>query len=61
MCVECVCVCVRVCVSLPEEGMVLYADLPQAFRSTVVGELEANGALKLFILRGHGGGGGGGE
>ena len=33
------CVCVYVCVrvSLPEEGMVLYADLPQAFRSPVVG------------------------
>lgn len=26
------------------------ADLPQALRGTVVGQLEANGALKLLVL-----------
>lgn len=35
---------------LPEEGVVLNADLPQTLRSPVVGQLEAYGALKLFIL-----------
>lgn len=37
--------------SLPEEGMMLDADLPESFCSSVVVQLEANGALKLLILR----------
>lgn len=36
--------------SLPEEGMMLNADLPESFCSSVVVQLEANGALKLLIL-----------
>ena len=36
---------------LPEEGVVLNADLPQALGGPVVWQLEAYGALKLFILR----------
>lgn len=50
-------------VVLPEEGVVLNADLPQSLRGPVVGQLEAYGALKLFILRlgvGRGGEGGSG-
>ena len=39
---------------LPEEGVVLDADLPQSLRGPVVGQLEANGALKLFVLMGGG-------
>lgn len=35
---------------LPEEGVVLNADLPQSLRGPMVGQLEAYGALKLFIL-----------
>lgn len=46
------CVCESRC--LPEEGVVLDADLPQSLRGPVVGQLEANGALKLFILIGGG-------
>lgn len=30
----------------------LYADLPETLGRAVVGQLEANGALKLFILGG---------
>lgn len=30
----------------------LDADLPQSLRGPVVGQLEANGALKLFVLIG---------
>lgn len=46
----------RVCASpgLPEEGVVLNADLPQSLRGPVVGQLEANGALELFVLIGSG-------
>lgn len=42
----------HVCASrrLPEEGVVLNADLPQSLRGPVVGQLEANGALELFVL-----------
>lgn len=36
--------------SLPKEGMMLDADLPESFRSSVVVQLKANGALKLLIL-----------
>lgn len=39
---------------LPEEGVVLNADLPQSLRGPMVGQLEAYGALKLFILSGEG-------
>lgn len=39
---------------LPEEGVVLNADLPQSLRGPVVGQLEAYGALKLFVLSGEG-------
>lgn len=39
---------------LPEEGVVLNADLPQSLRGPVVGQLEANGALELFVLIGSG-------
>ena len=35
---------------LPEEGMMLYSSLPQALRHLMVGQLEANGALKLLKL-----------
>lgn len=35
----------------PEERVVLNADLPQPLGGAVVRELEADGALKLFILR----------
>ena len=35
---------------LPEEGVVLNADLPQLLCSSVVWELKPNGAFKLFIL-----------
>ena len=48
---------VSVCVSvsiLPEEGVVLNADLPQSLRGPMVGQLEAYGALKLFILSSEG-------
>lgn len=37
-------------VSSPEEGVMLYADLPKTLGRAMVGQLEANGALKLFIL-----------
>lgn len=48
--------------SLPEEGVVFYADLPQSLRGPMVGQLEAYGALKLFILISGGrSGGSGGE
>lgn len=30
----------------------LYADLPETLGRAVVGQLEANGALKLFVLGG---------
>lgn len=30
----------------------LYADLPETLGGAVVGQLEANGALKLFVLGG---------
>lgn len=47
---------------LPEEGVVLNADLPQSLRGPMVGQLEAYGALKLFILSSKGREGeGGGE
>lgn len=36
----------------PEEGVMLYADLPETLGRAVVGQLEANGALKLFVLGG---------
>lgn len=36
---------------LPEEGVVLDADFPQSLRGPVVGQLEAYGALKLFVLK----------
>lgn len=36
---------------LPEEGVVFNADLPQALRGTMVGQLEADSALKLLVLR----------
>lgn len=36
---------------LPEEGVVFDADLPQALRGTMVGQLEADSALKLLVLR----------
>lgn len=39
-------------VSSPEEGVMLYADLPETLGGAVVGQLEANGALKLFVLGG---------
>lgn len=39
---------------LPEEGVVLNADLPQSLRGPMVGQLEAYGALKLFILSSKG-------
>lgn len=42
------------CEIVPEEGVVLNADLPQSLRGPVVGQLEAYGALKLFILRREG-------
>lgn len=45
---------------LPEEGVVFYADLPQTLRGPLVGQPEAYGALKLFILSGGGWGGEGG-
>ena len=45
--------CVRECHVLPEEGVVLNADLPQSLRGPMVGQLEAYGALKLFILSGE--------
>lgn len=32
----------------------LYADLPQSLRGPVVGQLEAYGALKLFVLSSEG-------
>lgn len=35
---------------LPEEGMMLDADFPESFRSSVVVQLEANGALELLVL-----------
>lgn len=38
------------CLSLPEEGMMLNADLPESFCSSVVVQLESNGAFKLLIL-----------
>lgn len=38
--------------SSPEEGVMLYADLPETLGRAVVGQLEANGALKLLVLRG---------
>lgn len=38
--------------SSPEEGVMLYADLPETLGRAVVGQLEANGALKLFVLGG---------
>lgn len=38
--------------SSPEEGVMLYADLPEPLGRAVVGQLEANGALKLFVLGG---------
>lgn len=31
----------------------LYADLPEPLGRAVVGQLEANGALKLFVLGGE--------
>lgn len=39
---------------LPEKGVVFYADLPQSLRGPMVGQLEAYGALKLFVLSGEG-------
>lgn len=42
--------CVRASRRLPEEGVVLDADLPQSLRGSVVGQLEPNGALELFVL-----------
>lgn len=39
---------------LPEEGVVLNADLPQSLWCPMVGQLEAYGALKLFILSSEG-------
>ncbi len=35
---------------LPEESVMLNADFPQSLRGPMVGQLEAYGALKLFIL-----------
>lgn len=49
-----VCLCICAYQVLPEEGVVLYADLPQSLRGPVVGQLEAYGALKLFILSSEG-------
>lgn len=46
--------CICVILGLPEEGVVLNADLPQSLRGPVVGQLEANGALELFVLIGSG-------
>lgn len=48
------CVCEYQC--LPEEGVVLNADLPQSLRGPMVGQFEAYGALKLFVLSSGGGG-----
>ena len=39
--------------SSPEEGVMLDADLPETLGRAVVGQLEANGALKLFVLGGE--------
>lgn len=39
---------------LPEEGVVLNADLPQSLRGPMVWQFEAYGALKLFILSSEG-------
>lgn len=39
-------------VSSPEEGVMFYADLPETLGGAVVGQLEANGAFKLFVLGG---------
>lgn len=38
---------------LPEEGVMLDADLPQPLGSSVVGELKTNCTFKLFILEGR--------
>lgn len=38
--------------SLPEEGMMLNADLPQPLGSSVVRKLKANCTFKLLILEG---------
>lgn len=37
-------------VSLPEEAVVFYADLPQPFSRAMILEFESHGALKLFRL-----------
>lgn len=42
------------CSVLPEKGVVFNADLPQSLGGPVVGQLEAYGALKLFVLSGEG-------
>lgn len=47
---KCICLCTSEHRVLPEEGVVLNADLPQSLRGPVVGQLEAYGALKLFVL-----------
>lgn len=39
---------------LPEEGVMLDADLPQPLGSSVVGKLKANCTFKLLILAGRG-------
>lgn len=44
--------CICASRGLPEEGVVLNADLPQSLRGPVVGQLKANGALELFVLIG---------
>lgn len=36
--------------NLPEESVMFNANLPQSLGSPVVGQLETNGAFKLFIL-----------
>lgn len=36
--------------TLPEKGMVLDANFPQPLRGAMIGQLEANGAFKLFML-----------
>lgn len=51
---KCVSLCICEYKVLPEEGVVLNADLPQSLRGPVIGQLEAYGALKLFILSSEG-------
>lgn len=40
-----------VCRSLPEEGVMLDADLPQPLGSSVVWKLKTNCAFELLILK----------